>query len=50
MLTMADKGGRGGQEPPLLADIISEQPLTTGFKKKFSGKLRNPYFCHILSI
>ena len=28
MLTMADKGGRGGLDPPFLADIICEQPLT----------------------
>ena len=28
MLTMADKGGRGGLDPPILADIICEQPLT----------------------
>ena len=28
MLTMADKGGRGGLDPPFLADIIFEQPLT----------------------
>ena len=27
MLTMADKGGRGGPDPPFLADIICEQPL-----------------------
>ena len=27
MLTMADKGGRGGLDPPFLADIICEQPL-----------------------
>ena len=26
MLTMADKGGRGGLDPPFLADIICEQP------------------------
>ena len=29
MLTMADKGGRGGLDPPFLADIICEQPLTS---------------------
>ena len=28
MLTMADKGWRGVLDPPLLADIICEQPLT----------------------
>ena len=27
MLTMADKGRRGGLDPPFLADIICEQPL-----------------------
>ena len=27
MLTMADGGGRGVQEPPILADVICEQPL-----------------------
>ena len=27
MLTMADKGGRGGLDPPFLDDIICEQPL-----------------------
>ena len=27
MLTMAYKGGRGGLDPPFLADIICEQPL-----------------------
>ena len=26
MLTVADKGGRGGLDPPFLADIICEQP------------------------
>ena len=29
MLTMADKEGRGGLDPPFLADIICEQPLST---------------------
>ena len=29
MLTMADKGARGGLDPPFLADIICEQPLRT---------------------
>ena len=29
MLTMADKEGRGGLDPPFLADIICEKPLTT---------------------
>ena len=28
MLTMADKGGREGLDPPFLADIIWEQPFT----------------------
>ena len=28
MLTMADKGGRGGLDPPIFADIICEQPLS----------------------
>ena len=28
MLTMADKGERGGLDPPIFADIICEQPLT----------------------
>ena len=27
MLTMADKGGREGLDPPFLADIICGQPL-----------------------
>ena len=27
MLTMADKRGRGGLDPPILADLICEQPL-----------------------
>ena len=27
MLTMADKGGRGGLDPPFLGDLICEQPL-----------------------
>ena len=35
MLTMGDEGGRGGLDPPFLADIICEQPLTTDT------------FCHI---
>jgi hypothetical protein len=29
MLTMADKGGSGGLDPPFLTDIICEQPLST---------------------
>ena len=29
LLTMADKGGRGVWTPPLLADIICEEPLIT---------------------
>ena len=29
MLTMADKVGREGQDPPIFADIICEQPLAT---------------------
>ena len=29
MLIMADKGGREGLDPPFLADIICEQPLTS---------------------
>ena len=29
MLTMADIGGRGGLDPPFLADIICEQPLSS---------------------
>ena len=28
MLTLADKGGRRGVDPPFLADIICEQPLS----------------------
>ena len=27
MLTKADEGGRGVYEPPILADVICEQPL-----------------------
>ena len=27
MLTMAEKVGKGGLDPPILADIICEQPL-----------------------
>ena len=30
LLTIADKGGRGGPEPPNMADIICEQSLTNG--------------------
>ena len=30
MLTIADGGGRGGQEPLILADVICEQPFITG--------------------
>ena len=30
MLTLPDKGGRGGMDPPILADIICEQPLIFG--------------------
>ena len=30
MLTLADEAGRGGLDPPFLADIISEQPLRGG--------------------
>ena len=33
MLTMADKGGSGGLDPPFLADIICEQPLTRSSHK-----------------
>ena len=29
----ADKGERGGLDPPFLADIICEQPLTSVFRK-----------------
>ena len=37
MLTMADKGGRGGLDPPppFVADIICEQPLTAIHSKPF---------------
>ena len=36
MLTLADKGGRGGSDPLFLADIICEQPLITNdFKNPF---------------
>ena len=28
MLTIADEGGGGVYEPPILADVICEQPLT----------------------
>ena len=28
MLTLGEKGGRGGLDSPFLADIICEQPLT----------------------
>ena len=28
VLTTADEGGRGGLDPPFLADIIFEQPLS----------------------
>ena len=32
MLTLADEGGRGGQDPPsFLADIICEQPLSENY-------------------
>ena len=31
MLTIADGGGRGVQEPPILADVICEQPLIVHF-------------------
>ena len=30
MMTLADKGGTGGLDPPFLADIICEQPLRHG--------------------
>ena len=40
MLTMADKGGRRGLDPPFLADIICEQPLTVLTKAKVVLNLR----------
>ena len=30
MPTLADKGGRGGIDPPFSADIIGEEPLMSG--------------------
>ena len=33
MLTIADGGGRGVQEPLILADVICEQPLMLHQKK-----------------
>ena len=40
MLTMADEGGRGGLDPPFLADIISEQPLIKLIIMKITTKLK----------
>ena len=34
MLTMADKGGSGGLDPPFFADIICEQPLNAAISHK----------------
>ena len=34
MLTIADEGGGGVYEPPILADVICEQPLIDTFLEK----------------
>ena len=44
MLTMADKGGRGGGIPPFLADIICEQPLTSKLNRKYKNCQRLKVF------
>ena len=40
MLKMADEGGRGGLDPPFLAYIICEQPLTTNLFVLTKGQQR----------
>ena len=40
---MADKGGRGGLDPPFLADIICEQPLKCSVVKKAYGAIIRPF-------
>ena len=41
MLTLADKGGRGGLDPLFLVDIICEQPLMYIIYMTFLTKLAN---------
>ena len=45
MLTLADKSGRGGLDPPFLAEIICEQPLV-----KRESEIVSPDFCIISPI
>ena len=44
MLTMADKGGGAVWTPPLMADIICKQPLTTGQKLFLEENIEIPIF------
>ena len=40
---MADEGGRGGLDPPFLADKICEQPLTVRARDlKFGDNVHHP--------
>ena len=41
MLTIADGGGRGVQEPLILADVICEQPLIRKCHHRIGPKLVN---------
>ena len=49
MLTLADKGGRGGLDPLFLADIMCEQPLNRPgvFERMFTPHHVSHVTCHV---
>ena len=49
MLTIADGGGRGVQEPMILADVICEQPLINKvYLLKYENSLQGWIACNVM--